>query len=97
MRYIPLEIQNIILSYIERPPTNKLIKYVINDCFTEDHDPYYAENWYDNYCFSYTFCEWYFMYRKKWVNKKIRMYEHTPSIILVGFDKINIKDRLYGK
>lgn len=73
MKYIPIEIQNIIFSYVERPPTNKLIKYVINDCYEEDYDPYYAEYWYDNYCYNDTFYEWYFMYRKRWIGKNINI------------------------
>jgi len=58
MVYIPPEILNIIISFVERPPTNKLMKYVINDCYKEDYDPYYAKTWFDNYCFNYTFIEW---------------------------------------
>ena len=93
MKYIPIEIQNIIFSYVQRPPTNKLMKYIINDCYEKDHDPYYVEHWYDNYCFDYTFSQWYFMYRKRWILKKDKKYKHSPTIILVGFDKISVKDR----
>jgi hypothetical protein len=41
------------------------LKYLIHECYEEDYDPYYAENWLDNYCYEYTFAEWYFLYRKK--------------------------------
>ena len=107
MKDIPFELLNIIFSYVERPATNKLMKYVINECYEEDHDPYYAENWYDNYCFNYSFSEWYFMYRKRWVNVVTKNvitknvitknhYKHTPAIIAVGFDKVCVDDRLLG-
>ena len=91
MVYIPVEILNIIFSYVVRPQTNKLMKYVINDCYEEDYDPYYTETLYDNYCFNYTFKEWYFLYRKWWVQKRLKKYKHTPSKILVGTDKIDLK------
>lgn len=39
---LPLEIINYIFLFIESP-TNKLMKYVIEDCYKEDYDPYTAE------------------------------------------------------
>lgn len=91
MVYLPPEILNIIFSYVPRPPTNKLIKYLINDCYEEDYDPYYSETWYDNYCYNYTFKEWYFLYRK-WlvinIHNKKRVYKHTPYPTYVGTDKL---------
>ena len=97
MIYLPNEIINLILSFIERPLTNKIIKYVIEDCYEEDFCPYTAENWHDNYCFEYSFKEWYFLYRKNHIykRKKNTKYKHMPSIIPVGFNKIGfLKTRL---
>ena len=88
MKIIPNEIINIILSFCERPPINKIIKYVIEDCYEEDYDPYTANNWRDNYCFEYSFKEWYFLYRKHHTKSTKFKYKHTPSIILIGYDKI---------
>jgi hypothetical protein len=42
MIYLPNELINIILSFVERPQHSKIIKYVI-DCYEEDYDPYTAE------------------------------------------------------
>jgi hypothetical protein len=88
---LPNEIINLIVSFIERPATNKIMKYVIEDCYKEDYCHYTAEHWYDNFCFHYSFNEWYFLYRKYHINNKKSKYKHMPSIILVGYDKINIK------
>jgi len=43
--------------------TEKIIKYLIEDYYEEDYNPYIAENWQDNYCFQYSFTEWYYLYR----------------------------------
>ena len=89
MLYLPNEIINIILSFVERPQHSKIIKYVIEDCYKEDYDPYTAEYWYDNYCFEYIFVEWYFLYRKNHIYYRVKnpKYTHTPEIILVGGNK----------
>jgi hypothetical protein len=89
---LPNEILNLIFSFIQRPLTNKIMKYVIEDCYEEDYDPYTAEYWYENYCFEYSFKEWYFLYRKNYIykRKKNAKYKHMLSIIPVGADKINI-------
>ncbi len=99
MVYFPNEILNIIFSYTERPKQAKKMKYLIEDCYKNDYNPYIAENWYDNYCFEYTFYEWYFLlYRiqarlggalkRHKIKKNIYKYKHTPEIILVGHDKL---------
>jgi len=82
MMYLPMELINKIMSFVERPKCVKIMKYVINDGYKEDYDRYTAEDYYDNYCFQYTFSEWYFLYRKN--EKKNSKYKHTPKIILVG-------------
>jgi hypothetical protein len=70
------------------------IKYLFEDCYQEDYDPLYTEFWYDNYCYDYTFSEWYFLYRKRhnynyWTYRtKKNNYRHTP-------DKIIIRDFIY--
>lgn len=87
---LPNEIINLILSFVKRPATNKIMNYVIEDCYKEDYCPYTAEYWYDNYCFEYSFTEWYFLYRKSYLCR-IKKYRHTPSIILVGYDKKKIE------
>jgi hypothetical protein len=46
-------------------PITSYIKYLIHECYEEDYDPYNSDMWYDNYCYEYTFVEWYFLYRKK--------------------------------
>jgi hypothetical protein len=44
---------------------NDYIKYLFEDCYQEDYNPFYAESWCDNYCYDYTFSEWYFLLRKR--------------------------------
>lgn len=89
MKELPDEIVSFILSFVEnpRPITNGIIKYLIYDCYEEDYDPYTAETWRDNFCYEYSFYEWYFMYRRKMNNN---IYEHTPETILIGSDRIII-------
>lgn len=93
MIYLPNEIINLILSFVERPQTNNFIKYVIKDCYEEDYCPYTAEHWYDNYCFEYSFKEWYFLYIKNYIYKRKNdaKYKHMPSMIPVGNDKLFVK------
>lgn len=102
MVYLPNEILNIVFGYVERPKHSMMIKYLINDCYENDYNPYTAENWNDNYCFQYTFCEWYYLYRtqtklgcvtktnneKKYIQRN--KYKHTPKFLLIGIDKLNI-------
>lgn len=57
MVYLPPEILNIIFSYVPRLLTNKLIKYLIDDCYEEDYEPHYSETCYDKYYYNYTFKE----------------------------------------
>lgn len=91
MVYLCDDLLNIIFSFVQRPPTNKMIKYVIEDCYENDYDPYTAETWYEDFCFQYSFIEWYFLYRKNYICncKKNEKYKHTPKIILVGYEKKN--------
>jgi hypothetical protein len=65
-------------------PFVSYIKYLINECYEEDYDPHYAESWRDNYCYEYTFVEWYFLYRRRKMNHK--KYKHTPIILIIGSD-----------
>jgi len=72
--------QNGIASYM---------KYLIKECYEEDYDPYYAETWRDNYCYEYTFAEWYFLYRKIKLNQSRRQqsnYKYTQFILTIGPD-----------
>lgn len=39
MPYLPNELVNIIVSYIERPKHAKLIKYLIKKGYKDDHNP----------------------------------------------------------
>lgn len=103
MVYLPNEIVNIIISYVERPSHSKWIHYLIEDCYKKDYNPYTAENWSDYYCFEYTFYEWYFLYRlqcklggmqfnspynkSKCITVWDKKYKHTPSLLKVGIDK----------
>jgi hypothetical protein len=86
MTNLPNGIINLIISFIERPATNKIMNYVIEDCYKEDYCPHTAEYWYDNFCFHYSFKEWYFLYRKCCVYNKNKnaKYKHMPQIIFVG-------------
>lgn len=66
------------------------IKYLIEDCYEEDYNPDLAQTWRDNYCFQYSFKEWYFKYRK---NKIYKLYNYdrnryyvTPDKLLIGGD-----------
>ena len=68
---------------------NNYINYLFEDCYLEDHNPFYAEGWYDNYCYDYTFTEWYFLLRKRLnynsskIVTKINKYKHTPAEIII--------------
>ena len=64
------------------------INYLIEYCYKEDYDPFYAEFYYDNYCYEYTFIEWYFFYRKRF--KLYCKYKHTPIKLIIGADIYNI-------
>jgi hypothetical protein len=98
--YIPNEILNIIFSYVERPKHSKIMKYLIEDCYEEDYNPFFAETWRDNYCFEYSFAEWYYLYRihsrlggipsRFKIKKNIYKYKHTPNILLIGSDKLSL-------
>ncbi len=88
MGYLPPEIINIIFSFVERPQTNKLMKYIIKECYEEDYDPYYSETIYDDYRYQYNFKEWYFLYRLWWILKNKKTYKHTPYPTYVGTDKL---------
>ena len=100
MVYLPNEILDIIFSYVERPKHTKIIKYLIDDCYEKDYNPYTAKKWHDNYCFRYSFYEWYYSYRiqsRLWstfnrnkIKKNIYKYKHTPKILLVGHDKLKV-------
>ena len=92
MMYLPPEIVNYIFLFVQGP-TNKLMKYVIEDCYEEDYDPYTAEYLHDNFCFEYSFIEWYFLYRKNHIykRKKEAKYKHTPKLIPVGHEKLYVK------
>jgi hypothetical protein len=72
--------------------TNQIIHYInylFEDCYLEDYNPLYAEFWYDNYCYDYTFSEWYFLYRKRLnynsskIGTKINKYRHTPTKLII--------------
>ena len=84
---LPNEIINMIFSFVPRPQTNKLMKYVIENCFEEDYDPYYYKNIYDDYRYQYSFKEWYFLYRKWYIFKEKNKYWHTPYPTFIGTDK----------
>ena len=70
-------------------PIAAYIKYLIQECYEEDYDPYYAEMWFDNYCYEYTFVEWYFLYRRK---MKFNYYKHTPIKLIIGSDILKYKN-----
>ena len=57
------------------------MKYLIEECYLEDYDPYYAEFWYDNYSYQYSFKEWYFLYRKKF---KKNNYKYTHPVLIIA-------------
>lgn len=68
---------------------NHYINYLFEDCYQEDYNPFYAESWRDNYCYDYTFSEWYFLLRKRLnynsskIKTKINKYNHTPAEIII--------------
>lgn len=97
MVYLPDEIQNIIYSFVERPQTNKIFKYLIYGCYKEDYDPYYYEYADDMYYYTYSFQQWYFKYRiyhQKFMNGVFNncsnpdKYYHTPFKLSIGHDKL---------
>ena len=71
---------------MEIHPFASYIKYLIEDCYEEDYDPLFAEFWYDNYSYHYTFMKWYFLYRKKIKNNK---YKLTPEELIIGSNIFN--------
>lgn len=73
---------------------NVYMKYLIKECYEEDYDPVYAETWLDNYCFEYTFVEWYFLYRVK-MRLCVPCYKHTSDRLMVGW--VNKIDSLIYK
>lgn len=94
MPYLPNEIVNIILSYVERPKHAKIIKYLIQKGYKSDFNPDEWVCWcYDQfYRFQYSFYEWYFLYRKKYVFGR----NHTPTKLIVGGFKEDDNYRNYA-
>jgi hypothetical protein len=94
MIHLPNEIVNKIISYLERPKHVKIMKYLIEDCYEEDYNPYTAEYCSDNYCYEYSFQEWYYLYRYhfKLGGKKRKFYKkefkYTPEILLIGSERL---------
>lgn len=83
-------------SLVDSTLLPKYMKYLIEDCYEEDHNPFTSETWRDNYCYEYTFSEWYFMYRKRWhhpkklnIKKEItNKYSHTNEKLIIAVDII---------
>jgi hypothetical protein len=67
------------------------LNYLITDCYEEDYDPMYSEDWHDNFYFHFSFSEWYFIYRKRFqLNKtKKNHYLQTPAKLIIGADNKN--------
>jgi hypothetical protein len=74
-------------------PIASYIKYLVEECYEEDYNPQYAEFWYDNYCYEYSFYEWYFLYRIRFNLKKdiINNYKFTHKKLIIGTDIYDIK------
>ena len=74
-------------------PVSSYLHYLITDCYEEDYDSMYAEYWYDNFCFHFTFSEWYFLYRKRFQLHKTKKnhYQQTPAKLIIGADIYKIK------
>lgn len=62
------------------------MKYLVEECYEEDYNPFFAEDYYDNYCFEYSFSEWYFLHRKRfrYHKTKTNRYKWTPDRLLIG-------------
>ena len=71
---------------INKHPFTNYIEYLYADCYEEDYNPYYAENWLDNYCFYYSFSEWYFMYRRI---HNLEKYVLTPNKLIIGAEYLH--------
>jgi hypothetical protein len=69
-------------------PMAYYMKYLIQDCYEEDYNPYDYETILDEYTYRYTFAEWYFHYRKLWKLNvtKVNKYKLTPDHLIVGID-----------
>lgn len=65
-------------------PLARYMKYLVEECYLEDYNPYDALTWRDNYCYEYTFAEWYFFHRRRFGYKK--KYQLTPSKLIIGGD-----------
>jgi len=88
MRDLPFEIINIILSFREKHFLSNIINNLIKNFYEKDFDPNYAEYWFDNYCYHYSFSQWYFyVIRKRCVHRSI-FYELTPKILNIGNEEI---------
>ena len=61
---LPTEILNIIFSFVERHHTNKLLNYLIEECYEnyDEQNPYVFQ--WKKYCCYLSFSEWYFLHRK---------------------------------
>lgn len=90
---LPIEIINHILSFRERHPIAIYMKYLIDECYGEDFDPYANEIHYFSY--NYSFSEWYFLYRnhriynnskKKYLLNCRRKFRCTPRQLVIGSD-----------
>lgn len=66
----------------------KYFKFLIEECYEEDYNPYTAQTWQDNYCYNMTFSKWYFRYRSRIIydyrRKNKFQYFHTPEQFIIG-------------
>jgi hypothetical protein len=73
---------------------NSYMNYLIHNCYEEDYDPLFAEFWYDNYGYTFSFSEWYFLFRKK-LAIKININLHLANFLSAPTFIYNLTNKLY--
>lgn len=88
MLNLPFEIINLILSFRENHPLSNMINYLIKNFYEKDFNPIIAEYWFDNYCYHYSFSQWYFYVIRKRIIHNYVFYGLTPKILSIGNEEI---------
>jgi hypothetical protein len=71
---------------VPKHPIATYMKYLIEDCYEEDYNPYTYNVNSESYRYIYTFSEWYFRYRK-YLKKGHNFYKLTPAVLCVGSER----------
>ena len=61
MSYLPIEIINLILSFIGPTKSSKVIKYLVDYKYNKNYNPFFYNHYSNLFNFNYSFYEWYFL------------------------------------